>query len=164
VNLVDEHGLTTKNPAVYPIQLTPDQAPRISIIAPKRNDELVTGLATVDIGFDASDDYGISQVLLHWRSVDPDGNQPGAAGDGLAATYFQSAKFDKPMFKRVDGEISFDWNANSTLKEGVRKGANMDPAGGGGGIHVFDRNQAGDGQGLAGRPADPHRRQGGRGG
>jgi hypothetical protein len=125
INLVDENGITTKNPAVYPVQLVPDQAPRITITAPKRNDELVTAVATVDVGFDASDDYGVSQVLLRYRSVDPDGNIPGSSGDGLAATYYASAKWEKEVAKRVDPEIAFDWNASAGRRDNVLKGSNM---------------------------------------
>lgn len=124
INLVDEHGITSKNPAIYPIQLVPDQAPRITITAPRRNDELVTPKAIVDIGFDASDDYGISQVLLRYRSVDPDGNIRGAVGDGLKGVYYSTAKYEREMFNRVDGEISFDWNPNAHIREGLRAGSN----------------------------------------
>jgi hypothetical protein len=61
VHLVDEQGLTTKDPAVYRIDLVADKPPTLRITSPVRREDLVTRRAQLNVGLDASDDFG-------WRS------------------------------------------------------------------------------------------------
>ncbi len=110
VHLIDDQGLTSKNPAIYPITLVADQAPRITVNSPKRNDELVTTAATVLVGFDASDDYGVKSVQLRYRLLDPEGSPIGSAGDGLMGSYYKGADFKTRVAERVDPTIDFDWS------------------------------------------------------
>ena len=121
VHLIDENGLTSSNPAIYPITLVPDQAPRIAITSPKRNDELVTSQATVELGFDASDDYGVKEMFLRYRTLDADGNAIGAIGDGLKGEYYHDDNMTRKNLERVDPTISFDWGPRSGITNSQQK-------------------------------------------
>jgi len=115
VHLVDEQGVPSKNPAIYPITIVPDNAPKITISNPKRNEELVTAQATIEIDFDASDDYGVAAMNLRYRVVDAEGKTSSATGDGLAGTYFKGNDFAKKEMDRVDGLINFGWGAKNPI-------------------------------------------------
>lgn len=67
INLTDEHGVQSKDPVVYQIDLVLDRAPAARITYPERKEELVTQLAAVLIGFEANDDFGIGKVLLRYK-------------------------------------------------------------------------------------------------
>src|SRR5205823_1646788 len=67
IHLIDEHGLESKNPAVYRIDLLPDKPPTVRITSPERKEELVTPMATVTIGFDAADDFAIGKIAIKYR-------------------------------------------------------------------------------------------------
>jgi hypothetical protein len=67
VNLVDDQGLTTKDPAVYRIDLVPDKPPALRITSPTRREDLVTRRASMNVGLDASDDFGLAKLTLRYR-------------------------------------------------------------------------------------------------
>ncbi len=122
VHLVAPDGLTSKNPAIYPITLVPDAPPRIAINSPKRNDELVTPQATVDVGFDASDDFGVKEMYLRYRLIDAEGNTSNAAGDGLKGEYFSIGhRSQTRLFDRIDPSISFDWSSRNGVGPSTTK-------------------------------------------
>ena len=88
IQLVNEHGVASKNSAVYPIEVIADRPPTVRITYPIRSQVLVTQQGGLLIGFEASDDFGIARIILHYtadpsapaatRSVELD---PAGAGD-----------------------------------------------------------------------------------
>lgn len=68
INLVDENGMSSAgNAAVYPIKVVPDKDPVVRITYPVNREELATKVARLVIGFDATDDFGISKLLLMYK-------------------------------------------------------------------------------------------------
>jgi hypothetical protein len=67
IHLLDRDGLESRNPAVYRIDIVPDRLPAIRVTYPDRKEELVTSLARMIVGFEASDDYAIGKVFLRYR-------------------------------------------------------------------------------------------------
>jgi hypothetical protein len=65
LRLVDADGIASREMAVYQIEIVPDRAPTIKITQPEPN-ELATTRAEEVIAFNAEDDFGIAQVLLHY--------------------------------------------------------------------------------------------------
>jgi hypothetical protein len=65
--LLDERGLHSRDEVVYRIDVLPDKAPTISILYPTRKEELVTANGTLLVSFEASDDFGIAGVAIHYK-------------------------------------------------------------------------------------------------
>jgi hypothetical protein len=70
VQLVDTSGLRSADDVTYRVDVLPDRPPEITISYPTRREELITAVAKLVIGFEASDDYGVAQVFLHSRIKD----------------------------------------------------------------------------------------------
>ena len=82
--LNDTNGLKSRDPAVYRVDLVPDKDPTVRINYPERKEELVTRIATLEIGFDAADDFGLANLYLKYKiddgpdqSIPLDINKPG---------------------------------------------------------------------------------------
>ena len=65
-HLVDEEGVESRAMAVHRIEIVPDLPPTIRILQPARREELLTQKATLLLGFEAKDDFGVARVLLHY--------------------------------------------------------------------------------------------------
>ena len=75
--LNDTNGLKSRDPAVYRVDLVPDKDPTVRINYPERKEELVTRIATLEIGFDAADDFGLANLYLKYKIDDgPDQSIP----------------------------------------------------------------------------------------
>ncbi len=72
IHLVDEHGLQSKDPAVYRVDLVPDRAPTVRVTHPEKKEELFTRSASIIVGFDAADDFSLGQVMLKYRLLPQD--------------------------------------------------------------------------------------------
>lgn len=70
LTLRDTNGLTSKDPAIYRLDVVPDKPPTVKVTFPTRREELVTRIATVLIGFDAADDFGIAKLALKYKIDD----------------------------------------------------------------------------------------------
>ena len=80
IRLIDELGIASNDQTVYPIDVLIDRDPTVHINWPDRKEELATQQAKILIGFEASDDYGIARILLHYRvdkQVTPETLVPG---------------------------------------------------------------------------------------
>jgi hypothetical protein len=64
--LADEEGVQSTAMAVYRVEIAPDQPPTLAVLWPQRREELVTSRATLLVAFEASDDFGIDRVKLHY--------------------------------------------------------------------------------------------------
>jgi hypothetical protein len=67
IHLLDRDGLTSRNPAVYRVDIVPDRIPAVRVTYPDRKEELVTPLARIIVGFEASDDYAVGAARLRYR-------------------------------------------------------------------------------------------------
>jgi len=67
IHLLDRDGLASRNPAVYRVDIVPDRVPAVRVTYPDRKEELVTPLARIIVGFEASDDYAIGEARLRYR-------------------------------------------------------------------------------------------------
>jgi hypothetical protein len=67
VHLVDGHGIWSKDPVVYRIDLLPDKPPSVRVTFPERKEELVTQIATIIVGFDAADDFALGKATLKYK-------------------------------------------------------------------------------------------------
>ncbi len=65
--LVDNFGVESKDPALYKIEIIPDKPPAVKIAYPERKEELYTRLARILIGIEASDDFGIDKIKIHYK-------------------------------------------------------------------------------------------------
>jgi len=61
--LTDEKGLTNKNIPDLEIRLKTDEPPKFELISPE-SDYLATNVASIPIGFEVSDDFGLSSVQM----------------------------------------------------------------------------------------------------
>ena len=71
IHLVDADGLGSMNETVYPIEIVPDKPPTIKITAPAAESETITLRAKPVIEFQASDDYGLTQLSFNYELVPP---------------------------------------------------------------------------------------------
>ena len=70
INLTDEYGLKSKDPAVYRIDLVPDKAPIVRVIFPTRKEVLLVRDAKQRIAFDATDDFAIGAATIKYKIDD----------------------------------------------------------------------------------------------
>jgi hypothetical protein len=68
VPLLDQRGLRSRDEVVYRIDIVPDRAPTLSLTYPIRKEELVTAAGILLVAFEASDDFGIQAVALHYKA------------------------------------------------------------------------------------------------
>jgi hypothetical protein len=97
IHLRDTNGLASKDPAVYRVDLVPDKEPTVRVTYPERKEELVTRIATLEIGFDAADDYGITALALKYK-IDEGAEQSVA---------LDIAKPDDPQPKRLHNRYAW---------------------------------------------------------
>ena len=69
IHLTDQHGISSKDEAVYRVDVLPDKAPTVRITYPDRKEELITQRARLLMAFEALDDFAIAKVRLAY-SVD----------------------------------------------------------------------------------------------
>jgi hypothetical protein len=71
IHLVDVAGMSSTDETVYPIVLLPDNPPVVKILEPADDRETITLRAEPVIVFDASDDYGLTQLTIHYQVAAP---------------------------------------------------------------------------------------------
>jgi hypothetical protein len=71
IHLVDQTGVPSANETVYPISLVPDNPPVVKILEPADDHETITLRAKPVIAFDASDDYGLAKLTIHYQLIPP---------------------------------------------------------------------------------------------
>jgi hypothetical protein len=67
LNLTDRHGVQSRDPAVYRVDILLDKPPVTRITYPDRKEDLVTQMAALLIGFEAMDDFAIGKVFLRYK-------------------------------------------------------------------------------------------------
>lgn len=112
VHLVDDLGLTTRDPPVYRIDLVPDRPPRLAVTSPTRKEELLTRLGSTLIGFDCSDDFGLARLRLHYEVKTVPGRSGG--GDGLLAEYFDNEDLQgRAKRTAIEPSLKLEWGTDS---------------------------------------------------
>jgi hypothetical protein len=67
IQMLDTENMESHDSAVYRVDVLPDKAPVVRLTYPDRKEELITSIATMILGFDASDDFQISRIRLHYK-------------------------------------------------------------------------------------------------
>ncbi len=67
IQMLDTENMESRDTAVYRVDILPDKAPVARITYPDRKEELITSIATMIIGIDASDDFEISKLRLKYK-------------------------------------------------------------------------------------------------
>jgi hypothetical protein len=67
IQMLDTENMESHDSAVYRVDVLPDKAPVVRLTYPDRKEELITSIATMILGFDASDDFRISKIRLHYK-------------------------------------------------------------------------------------------------
>lgn len=70
INLTDEYGLKSKDPAIYRVDLVPDKAPIVRIILPTRKEIPLVREGKQRIAFEAVDDFAIGSATLKYKIDD----------------------------------------------------------------------------------------------
>lgn len=115
IQLVDEDGIPSKGETVYPVDLVQDKEPTIRITWPDRKEELATSKAKALIAFEASDDYGVDKVLLHYVV---DEKQPGGNYE-LDLTAERAKAGDDAQLRNLRLRHEFDLSRTNALLEGA---------------------------------------------
>ncbi len=71
IHLAEPSGLGSINETVYPIEIVQDAPPVVKILEPVEDQETITPSAAPFISFDASDDYGLKQLVLCYQIIPP---------------------------------------------------------------------------------------------
>jgi hypothetical protein len=69
IELVDERGIPSRDPAVYTVHVVPDQPPKVRMLLPARREELATPRGIVLLSFEASDDFGLAAIRLRHHAA-----------------------------------------------------------------------------------------------
>jgi hypothetical protein len=67
INLTDEFGLKSKDPAIYRVDLIPDKAPTVRVTLPTRKEVLLVRDARHRVAFEAADDFAIATASIKYR-------------------------------------------------------------------------------------------------
>lgn len=67
LQLLDTESMESRDSAVYRVDVLPDKLPVVRITYPDRKEELLTRMATMIVGFDATDDFAIAKVRLKYK-------------------------------------------------------------------------------------------------
>jgi hypothetical protein len=70
INLTDEQGLKSKDPAIYRIDLVPDKAPTVRILLPARKEVALVREGKQKIVFLATDDFAIGSAAIKFKLDD----------------------------------------------------------------------------------------------
>lgn len=95
IEMVDLEEMHSKDATVYRLDVLSDEPPKVRIVKPSRQRELVTGQARVLVGYEAEDRFGIEKIVLAYKV-----GEEGAA-----------QRFDLPIAQKGATKVSepFDW-------------------------------------------------------
>ena len=67
VDLLDAEGMDSRDTAVYRVDVLTDEPPKVRLVKPSRQRELVTAQARVLVGYEAEDRFGIERMVLSYQ-------------------------------------------------------------------------------------------------
>jgi hypothetical protein len=70
VELLDTEEMASQDTTVYRVDVLTDEPPKVRIVRPSRQRELVTAAARVLVGYEAEDRFGIEKAVLHYTVND----------------------------------------------------------------------------------------------
>ena len=70
IDLTDEFGLKSKDPALYRVDLIPDKAPTVRVTLPTRKEVLLVRDARHRVAFEAADDFAIASASIKYKLND----------------------------------------------------------------------------------------------
>jgi hypothetical protein len=70
INLTDEYGLKSRDPAIYRVDLIPDKAPTVRITLPTRKEIPLVREGRQRVAFEAVDDFAIGAATLKYKVDD----------------------------------------------------------------------------------------------
>ncbi|CAN5393510.1 hypothetical protein BH09PLA1_BH09PLA1_04180 [soil metagenome] len=73
IHLTDTQGMASKNPAVYRVEIVPDQPPNLLMTSPGRREDLLTRRAQIVVAMDVSDDYGLARLSIRYKLAGANG-------------------------------------------------------------------------------------------
>ena len=125
IELRDTERMTSKDSAVYRVDILPDKPPVVRITSPARREELFTKQATVLVAMDVSDDFQIARMRLRYkadatedalaRSIDFDiGREPLKTLRRRFEWNFRNAGVDFPIGTRIEFWIEAEDNNDVT--------------------------------------------------
>lgn len=76
IELVDQHGIPSRDPAVYALNVVEDKAPEVRVVMPSRREDLVTTRGTELLAFEAKDDFGIGALRLRYEPASSTNGNP----------------------------------------------------------------------------------------
>ena len=82
VQLTDTRGIASRDAAVHPFEIIPDHPPAVKIVSPTDADITLAVNGSLRVGFEASDDFGVAAVVLHYSVTDFDNNGDPVTKDG----------------------------------------------------------------------------------
>ena len=95
VDLLDTEGMDSRDTAVYRVDVLTDEPPKVRLVKPSRQRELVTAQARVLVGYEAEDRFGIERMVLSYK----------VGGEGAEGT------LELPIPERGNTKLAefFDW-------------------------------------------------------
>ncbi|MCX7590896.1 MAG: hypothetical protein N2255_04640, partial [Kiritimatiellae bacterium] len=94
VELYEKHGYREAKPEVYDIRVYPDNAPEVEILMPGQ-DMIATKMATLNVAFRASDDFGLEKVQFLYKIDD---GEPQLLSDRITGPIRQRGKTSEARF------------------------------------------------------------------
>jgi hypothetical protein len=67
IQMLDTENMESHDTAVYRVDVLPDKAPVARITYPDRKEELITSIANMIVGIEATDDFEIAKVRLRYK-------------------------------------------------------------------------------------------------
>lgn len=71
VSLVDSHGVVSKDPVVYRIDLIPDMPPKVKVTNPLKKEVTLTQRGFERVGFEAADDLAVGKIRIRYAVIPP---------------------------------------------------------------------------------------------
>jgi hypothetical protein len=113
--LVDENGVESKDPAVYPINLVEKNKPIVKLLSPKETQLLALPTDTLPMTFTAHDDFAIGGLSLHYKT-EADGKEytvpiplEGTPTDANVAFNWANSSIQLPPGGKLEGTVCDCW-------------------------------------------------------
>jgi len=116
IQLVDQNGIVGDDGVVHGFEVVPDLPPTVKIVTPERHEESVTPQGVVSVHYQATDDFGIATLKLHYVI----GSDDTGVSKGLEKVV--SLEFKNPA-KEVDN--AFEWHIDA-LRPVAMVGGNVE--------------------------------------
>lgn len=125
VNMVSANGIPSAQNVVYKLDIVPDKAPVINLLAPDNEKETITIRFRSEISLNVSDDFGVSTLNLCIQTTTPVLPRTAEEAQRLAAEEAKNPPAEAPItkvpipFKAGEPQVTYPWDLGTlNLKEG----------------------------------------------